>query len=266
MEVHAHPHTPRKKWTHYFWEFLMLFLAVFAGFLAENQREHYIEHQREKQYMLTMVEDLESDTVQLSYALHYWEGINNSIDSVAEALTLPLAAADFPKAYRHLNNALNYYSFAYNDRTIAQLKNAGGFRLIRKKKVANKIITYDQFNNDAIKNIASQYNKFYENVVLLRNKVFSQYIISKIFDQYEFKAPPISTNSWIDSLILKNRSPFNSETQTQLVFEFKNALLAFRKDFTNMEWGYVHLLKLQADLLKLLKEEYHLSEKISLEK
>ena len=36
MEVHAHTHTPpasggtgRKKWTHYFWEFLMLFLAVF---------------------------------------------------------------------------------------------------------------------------------------------------------------------------------------------------------------------------------------------
>ena len=22
MEVHAHTHTPRKKWTHYFWEFL----------------------------------------------------------------------------------------------------------------------------------------------------------------------------------------------------------------------------------------------------
>ena len=29
MEVHAHSHTPRKKWTHYFCEFLMLFLAVF---------------------------------------------------------------------------------------------------------------------------------------------------------------------------------------------------------------------------------------------
>jgi hypothetical protein len=25
MEVHAHSHTPEKKWTHYFWEFLMLF-------------------------------------------------------------------------------------------------------------------------------------------------------------------------------------------------------------------------------------------------
>ncbi len=30
MEVHHHSHTARKKWTHYFWEFLMLFLAMFC--------------------------------------------------------------------------------------------------------------------------------------------------------------------------------------------------------------------------------------------
>ena len=58
MEVHAHTHTARKKWTHYFWEFLMLFLAVFCGFLAENQREHMVEHQREKQYMESLLSDL----------------------------------------------------------------------------------------------------------------------------------------------------------------------------------------------------------------
>ena len=178
MEVHHPSHsspatggTPGKKWRHYFWEFLMLFLAVFAGFLAEYQLEHYIEHQREKQYMITMLEDLKSDTVQLNYATQYWIGINKSIDSVTDALSIPLSLVDFTKTYRHLNNSLNYYSFAYNDRTIAQLKNAGGFRLIRKKDVANKIIAYDQFNNDAIRNIAYQYNKFYENVVVLRNKV-----------------------------------------------------------------------------------------------
>ena len=48
MEVHAHTHSPRKKWTHYFWEFLMLFLAVFCGFLAEYQLEHKIEKDRIK--------------------------------------------------------------------------------------------------------------------------------------------------------------------------------------------------------------------------
>ena len=39
MEIHAPTHTPRKKWTHYFREFLMLFPAVFCGFLAEYQLE-----------------------------------------------------------------------------------------------------------------------------------------------------------------------------------------------------------------------------------
>ena len=57
MEVHAHSHTPRKKWTHYLWEFLMLFLAVFCGFLAENFREHYVEHQREIQFIQSLVKE-----------------------------------------------------------------------------------------------------------------------------------------------------------------------------------------------------------------
>jgi hypothetical protein len=42
MEVHAYSHTDRNKWTHYFWEFLILFFAVFAGFLAEHQRKKSI--------------------------------------------------------------------------------------------------------------------------------------------------------------------------------------------------------------------------------
>src|SRR6187551_4116184 len=69
MEVHAHTHTAdpdshrgRKKWTHYFWEFLMLFFAVFCGFLAEYQLEHTIENQREKKYISSFIEDLRADT------------------------------------------------------------------------------------------------------------------------------------------------------------------------------------------------------------
>ena len=153
MEVHTHTHTPRKKWTHYFWEFIMLFLAVFCGFLAENQREHYIEQQREKQFMNSMLEDLKSDTSLLADCVRYWDDINNSIDSVSDAIQFPLGKTDFAKAYRHLSNALNYYGFRYNDRTIAQLKNSGGFRLIRQKEVAGKIILYDQFNLSAIREI-----------------------------------------------------------------------------------------------------------------
>jgi hypothetical protein len=66
MEVHAHTHTTdpdshrgRKKWSHYFREFLMLFLAVFSGFLAEYQLEHKIEKERGKEYILSFYYDLQ---------------------------------------------------------------------------------------------------------------------------------------------------------------------------------------------------------------
>jgi hypothetical protein len=65
MEVHTHTHTARKKWTHYFWEFLMLFLAVFCGFTAENIREHRIEHKRAKEYARMLKTDFINDTLQL---------------------------------------------------------------------------------------------------------------------------------------------------------------------------------------------------------
>jgi hypothetical protein len=69
MEVHAHTHTARKKWTHYLWEFLMLFLAVFCGFLAEYQLEHKIEKDRERQYISSLYEDLKENDKMFSQVL-----------------------------------------------------------------------------------------------------------------------------------------------------------------------------------------------------
>ncbi|HSR39881.1 MAG TPA: hypothetical protein VLL95_13285 [Phnomibacter sp.] len=51
VEVHHHAHHDhgKKSWKSYFWEFLMLFLAVFCEFLAECQREHKLEKERGRQ-------------------------------------------------------------------------------------------------------------------------------------------------------------------------------------------------------------------------
>ena len=265
MEVHHHTHTERppagrtgKKFTHYLWEFLMLFLAVFCGFLAENFREHTIEHQRERQYMVTMLEDLKSDTALLNYTTKYWDNINNSIDSVADAIQFPPSEGDLIKAYRHLANATDYFSFKFNDRTVAQLKNSGGFRLIRKKTVANKIILYDQFNNDAALNIASQHTSFFETMIRLRNKVFAQEILNKIYDKHLYKIPPTSDNLWIDGMIKENKIPLSAENYATLLFEFKNALLADRKDYTNMSWCYKTIKEKINELITLIQQEYHL--------
>src|SRR5574338_1328038 len=102
MEVHHHSHAEGKRLKHYLFEFFMLFFAVFCGFLAENQREHIVERQREKQYMSTMLEDLKSDTAFLNFTINHLNIVNISIHSVNDAIRLPIINTDFITIYRHL--------------------------------------------------------------------------------------------------------------------------------------------------------------------
>ncbi|HUR65771.1 MAG TPA: hypothetical protein VMZ03_05430 [Chitinophagaceae bacterium] len=143
MEVHAHTHTPRKKWTHYLWEFLMLFLAVFCGFLAEYKLEHTIEHQREKQYIRSLIADLKSDQeVLASHMLHVSKGLS-MMDSVIYYLNTPVAIPDNTGTLYYLARlAPRLNPLSTNNRTFEQLKNSGNFRLIRDLSTSNKIMTY----------------------------------------------------------------------------------------------------------------------------
>src|SRR5687768_14222265 len=173
MEVHAHTHTARKKWTHYFWEFLMLFLAVFCGFLAEYQLEHVIENQREKKYAASLLEDLKYDTVDLKNDIPFWERYNTRIDTIRNEIEKEPAARDQLLFYRCVRLLLNNNTFQYNDRTIGQLKYAGNFRLIRKKNVTDSLIEYDNQIMNQIGNIQNNYNVLTWNRRQLEDQLFN---------------------------------------------------------------------------------------------
>jgi hypothetical protein len=90
MEVHHHPHTERKKWHHYFWEFFMLFLAVTLGFIVENQREHFLEHRRERQYIRSMIQDLKTDTASFRRIIEANTHAYNRIDTLIPFLKIKI--------------------------------------------------------------------------------------------------------------------------------------------------------------------------------
>ena len=144
MEVHHHSHTPRKKWTHYFWEFLMLFLAVFCGFLAEYQLEHMIEQRRERQFITTLIEDLKSDTTQLTQVITFKKHMEKMVDSLIMNLSTPDHEKHGSDIYYYARNLTLPVYFFPNDRTIQQLKHSGSLRLIRKLAVSDSIMNYDQ--------------------------------------------------------------------------------------------------------------------------
>jgi hypothetical protein len=144
MEVHAHSHTARKKWHHYLWEFLMLFLAVTLGFFVENQREHLVEHQREKQYMQNLIQDLSRDTTDLQQQIAWRQKLVRYADSLVDLI-------NSPQKDQHLNDIYFYgraltilQGFNYSDATMRQLKNSGALRLIKHQFIVDSIVAYDQ--------------------------------------------------------------------------------------------------------------------------
>jgi len=143
MEVHAHTHTERKRWTHYFWEFLMLFLAVFCGFLAENFREHQIEKNRAKQYLRSLYEDLKNDTTRINILINYDDEkiatLNNMFTCYDTVLKNLKATACMGMLLKH---SRSNRGFVLTDRTLKQLANAGGYRLLSKED-ADSIIAYE---------------------------------------------------------------------------------------------------------------------------
>src|ERR1039457_4103201 len=127
METHAyHLHSvPGKKIWHYFFEFIMLFFAVFCGFLAENWREELREHRREKEFVRSIVDDVKSDNLQSDRTLKQLQRLNKGIDSVLIALSSPEIIANSNNAFRLWSDNLGLEVFVSNDRTILQLMNSG---------------------------------------------------------------------------------------------------------------------------------------------
>ena len=128
MEVHAHSHTARKKWTHYFWEFLMLFLAVFCGFLAEYQLEPKIEKDREKVLAKAFYEDIKKDTAALINGIVFSKVKIKSAGNAISILRSDRSKWNDTLLYKDLTTLTTVYPFIATNGTYEQMKASGSLR------------------------------------------------------------------------------------------------------------------------------------------
>ena len=143
MEVH-HPHVVKKNFKEYFLEFLMIFLAVTMGFFAENVREHFTEKTKGKEYIKSFLEDLSSDTAQYNKIIVEFtkrdaalQNMDNCFDSLNKDMKITAGLLNI------VRNSGGFTDLIYTDRTIRQIKSAGGLYLIQNKEIENHILQYD---------------------------------------------------------------------------------------------------------------------------
>jgi len=136
MEVHHHTHSARKRWTHYFWEFFMLFLAVFAGFMAENWREHMIEHKRARQLAGSLYNDIKNDTTALRNSIQFTDEKIRHIDSLILDLREHMGTWNDTVLTRHFQWLIRSQVFERSKATYEQLKSSGSLRYFDAKLVS----------------------------------------------------------------------------------------------------------------------------------
>ena len=246
MEVHAHTHTPRKKWTHYFWEFLMLFLAVFCGFLAENKREHMVEHQREKKLMRSLVRDMTADTHRLQEIIRSRTEKMWMLDSLSSMLNAgpPYDSTNIIYYYAVWAPRTVLYRFIPNEGTLQQLKNAGNLRLIRKSFITDSITRYDASlrtllrQQDLEETVMGDYRS-------MSHRLFDGRVFNRMMNTDNIPSPPTGNPPLI---------PF---TKTDLnEYNFKLFVVQAQNRVNRRESR--KLLEQMNNLLEILKEEYHL--------
>lgn len=242
MEVHHHSHHP-KKWKEYITEFIMLFAAVTLGFFAENQREHLIEGNREKQYMQSFYEDLRKDTAILNSLIRYDTIQTAKLDTTNKLLVENKWEADKIKLLYRLNlKTAGTIRYNLSERTSAQLKNAGGMRLIESQELSNKISEY-WVKSENLK----EYNIFVDDLKFkARERSYS------IFDQKYYT--DVTKGVVADNAQLLTKDAFT-------LTEYANRLNHINNSMKNVLMPSIDRhYKRAVELLSLLKKEYKLKE------
>jgi len=243
MEVHV----KHKEFNYkvFLYEFFIIFFAVSVSFFVENIRERYIDHHKEVQYIQSLVNDVRIDTLEMSKII---KTNSDQVKSIGDFLK----KLENPDSSKKAINYIYYYSiinlgslenFAHVDRTITQLKNAGGLRLIQNKAVSDSIVNYDALVNDVEVNGDICLKFFYD--ILGQQRLL-----------LDFKM--IKSNNYKELLMDPNLKLLKNDKYSIDVY-YNNAL-----SFASLLHGYknklINLQKHAENLLKTLEAGYDIKE------
>ena len=242
MEVHHHTHHP-KKWKEYISEFLMLFFAVFLGYMSEYYLEYKAERHKEHDYLVSMVEDLKEDTAEIVSKNYAMDQVKRSGDKIIQLVYKNnWSSYDIDSLY--INSIFitsRIVGVNFTTGTIDQLKNAGGFRLIRNSQIVKKISQYEQYKNT----IKLQQDALFEKWNSVHN-IQNSLMHFKVYSLLNKPGEAIYDNSILNKIASLSGSKF-LRTDKVLFYEYANYIGVMR--------GYTAYYQLMCNIEKQKAKE-----------
>ena len=214
----------------------MLFLAVFAGFLTENQREHYVEHQREKEYAKALYDELYADSIiftnKIKGRLDKEKDCDYLISYIRDSSLTNLPREFYP-AYTVVFYLITSYTFEPKDGILNQLKSSGSLRYFKStslQKLFGEISVY--INNVRDRN--EQEYQFFSNPIKqfdLEHYDFNWMNQLRKMDENGYNMDLINRYREMDTVIhaeILNFSSFNRSEAINMIAFYKQMLVSTR--------------------------------------
>ncbi len=261
MEVHHHPHPDKKKFKEYFLEFLMIFLAVTLGFIAENFREYLSDHSKGKDYVLSIKTDLAADTTALNIWIPNLYQKISDFDSLIYLLQFAKNSTRGSDMYYYARLSTRSRIFTANNNTITELKNSGNFRLITNKVIINKLIDFQKIIDSYI-NVSAIDNKEAELLYPELADIFDASVFNTMVPK-NFKISAYAVDSITANLVMENlEKPAGNPPLRHYDEAAINRLIFYLHERKSSFLGEARLLlqqkKYAASLIQTINEEYHL--------
>jgi len=257
MDIHHHPdlHHKKKNFKEYFLEFLMIFLAVTLGFFAESYREYSVEKTRAKEYARSLIHDLEKDTAMVRVDIRNMEYITARIDSLSALLkSNKISKLTNGQLFAYTHFGCDYRPYTWSRASLDEIKSSGSLRYFENDSLIMKISAYDALTKHLDEDFSGDMERN-DRVSLKRNSIIDRnYGLNDSL--VTWKTNPDS----IISIILKIQPPLTLLTNnTNDIKSLMNDYLDIQEQL-NGRGGFElpHLAREAAELIFLLKKEYHL--------
>lgn len=238
----------KKKWTEYMLEFFMLFLAVFLGFIAENIRENQVEKDKAKQYLLSFYEDLKNDTIRINALLDYDKkkvAMLANMFNCYDTITANLSSSDCMGQL--VKNSRSNKGFVLTQRTLQQLANAGGYRLLQKED-ADSIAAYENAYRAYLDFQSTVFQNAQDNVRNTLNRIADFRVIAPF---------QLTTASFAgDSIDVRPSGPLLISKDRLLINQWFNELSLYLRTINGQLYIMLQLKARAAGLLKFYNSKY----------
>ena len=225
-----------------FWEFLMLFIAITLGFFVENYREGLYDKEKEKEIIVSFINDIEEDIKELDIVIQRREIRETRIDSILYILNNDLQDNFGRNLYYYARYLPRPFVFWANNTTNEELKYSGNFILIKNQKIIDALLEYDDN---------------YVFIDFIRKR--EEYLVRRLFDQMNVIFDPKVFNEMniydIEFVYPSGNPKINTKKR-----EVINIFLSNLHYVKTVNVGQLGLFKKHQkrakEILELLKKEY----------